>query len=186
MLHQPEPRTALPLEERVYTRENSGCSKTPSTRTISRIGAMVFLSSLNFSRVLTRSSSGNAGSEARIDVAADENIGDVEPGEQEAREDRADQQFAERLLCDHRIDDRHHRRRDQDSERAAGEQRAAGELFVIAGLSMAGSAIMPMVLRSRRRRRPSRPAPCRRERWRQPVRPSPSRAIYRRRRTAPR
>ena len=101
---------------------------------MSRIGAIVFLSRRSFSREVDPLLGRQGRPEARIDVAAHDDVGDVEARQQQAGKDRADKQFAERLLRHDGVNDRHHRRRNEDAKCAACEQGAAGKLLVVAAL----------------------------------------------------
>jgi hypothetical protein len=67
------------------------------------------------------------GSERRVQVAAHERVDDVEQRQQQAGKDGGREQIGRGHADDRTHDDQHHRRRDQDAERAAGGDRAGGE-----------------------------------------------------------
>ena len=69
----------------------------------------------------------------RIDHRPADDVDEVEERQEEAREHRRRVQLDDRLPGNSRVDDDHHRWRDQDAERAAGRDDAGGELDVVAG-----------------------------------------------------
>ena len=69
-----------------------------------------------------------------LQPGAPDHVDQIEPGEDEAGDQRAGVELDDRDAGRRRIDDQHDRRRDQDAERAAGADDAGGEAGVVAGL----------------------------------------------------
>jgi hypothetical protein len=70
----------------------------------------------------------------RVDDRARDHVDHVQAGEQEAGDDRGGVHLDHRDAGRGRVDDEQDRGRDQDAQRAAGGDDAAGELLVVAGL----------------------------------------------------
>ncbi|MCE3247753.1 MAG: hypothetical protein K0R41_1578 [Geminicoccaceae bacterium] len=71
--------------------------------------------------------------EARVDVAPDHRVSDVEEGQDQPRQERGREQLDDRDADDRAHHHEHHARRDQDAERAASGDRTGRHLRVVAG-----------------------------------------------------
>ena len=67
----------------------------------------------------------------RVDDGAADHVDDVHPGQEKARQQRRRVQADHRLPDRGAVEDQHHRRRDQDAERAAGADHPGGQARVV-------------------------------------------------------
>ena len=78
--------------------------------------------------------------DGRVECGSQNDIADIERGEQQARNHAGDEHLADGSLCGHGIDDGDHRGRDQDAERPAGADRSDRELRTIFALEHGGQS----------------------------------------------
>ena len=81
--------------------------------------------------------------ERGIEAAADQDVEQVETGEQQARHDHRDEQLADRDVRGQAVEDQDDRGRDHGAERAAGADRADREVLVVAEPQHLGQGDQP-------------------------------------------
>jgi len=70
----------------------------------------------------------------RLQLAADQDVGDEQAGQQQSGKHAREPELADRLARDHPVEDEHDARRDHDAERAAGLDDARHHDLVVVAL----------------------------------------------------